>query len=381
MENIQLHIPTKIYFGNQIFAEALKEEFSQIKGNILLVIGSNSIKKNGYVNEVIRDIQLSQKEGTIISYDEISPNPKINQINTAIKIGLENNVVCLIGMGGGSALDAAKAIAVGVGAKTNIDEYFYGAKQPDSRTLPIYAIPTTAGTGSELSKGAIISCPKEAIKKGIRSQYIYPKTAFVNPRFTYTMPKTITKETGFDVLTHAVESYISKKANTFTEMLSIEAIKIVSDNLPKLINNIENVEARDNMSYASMIMGINLGNASTCLPHRMQYPIGALTDTSHSAGLASIYIAWIEYAYQYSEEKFHHMASLLAHKICKNKSDTIESFTTFLSRIEMNKSISELGINKNHIPSLVNNVTGSIDNDPASVEEDIIQKIYIRALD
>lgn len=151
----------------------------------------------------------------------------------------------------------------------------------NKKTLPIIAVSTTAGTGAELMKGAIISHKQKNIKSGIRSEYIVPKLAIVNPKYTYTMSLKTTLETGFDMLSHAIEIYLSVNANPFSDMLCQTTIKNASTCLRKLSKNLNDIKAHDIMSYSSMIMGFNVKNIGNCLPHRMQYPIG-VAGTSHA---------------------------------------------------------------------------------------------------
>ena len=301
--NFNLSIPTRIHFGSGILKDAIIKEEKLFSG-IVLIVSTEDMDRLGFT-KIIADIvnSLPNVEHTV-QYCNITANPKLDEVNKGIDIAIENNVKVVIGVGGGSALDAAKTIAAGTGAKEHIDKYFFGGIQPDERTLPIVAIPTTSGTGSEMSKSGILSCTEKKIKTGVRGENLYPSVAIVDPELTYTVPMRITMETGFDVLAHAVESYLSKASNYFTHILSEQAIAIVAKELPALAGDINNHAAREKMSYASMIMGINLGNASTVLPHRMQYPIGALTDTSHGTGLATIYPAWIDLTYSYAENKW-----------------------------------------------------------------------------
>ena len=197
----------------------------------------------------------------------------------------------------------AKAVAAGAGTSEDIDEYFYNGRELVDHVLPVIAIPTTAGTGSELSKAAIITDDVRRIKSGIRGAGLYPKVAIVDSIFTESVPYHITMETGFDVIAHAMESYISNAASPFTRMQSEYAAAIAGKMLPRLASDMQDTEARKYMSYASMIMGINLGNASTGLPHRLQYPLGAMTDTSHGAGLSALYTAWVYYEQLYSQRE------------------------------------------------------------------------------
>lgn len=379
MEKFTLEIPTKIFFGADVLSEALRTSKNIINGRVMLITGKSSMRKLGYIDIIEKALKENNDISKIVVFDGISPNPRISEINEAINIGIKSDINVVLGLGGGSAIDAAKAVAVGIGSKENIDEYVLNGKVPSKKTLPIIAIPTTAGTGSELSKGAIISYPEKNIKTGIRGENIYPTVAIVDPIFTYNIPKKITCETGFDVFAHATETYLSKKANIFTEMLSIEVLKIVSEYLPLLVNDLTNKEAREKMSYASMLMGVNLGNASTCLPHRLQYPIGAKTDSSHSAGLASIYKSWVYHSYEYSSDKFNLIGTIISGKKCYNKLDVLNSLKEFTDKIYMNIHLSDLGILDSDVQELCGNVTGSIESDPASCDVNIIEKIYKKA--
>ena len=215
--NFNLNIPTRIHFGCGILKDAIIKEEKLFSG-IVLIVSTEDIDRLGFT-DIIADAvnSLPNVEGTV-KYCNITANPKINEVNKGIDLAIENNVKVVIGVGGGSALDAAKTIAAGTGAKEHIDRYFFEGIQPDERTLPIVAIPTTAGTGSEMSKSGILSCPEKKMKTGVRGENLYPSVAIVDPELTYTVPMRITMETGFDVLAHAIESYLSKASNYFTHI-------------------------------------------------------------------------------------------------------------------------------------------------------------------
>ncbi len=381
MDNFNLSIPTKIYFGSDILEKALEESKNVITGNVMIVTGKQAMQKLGYINILEKTLSKNSNVEEVVVFEGISPNPKVSEINEAIKLGIKKDINIVVGIGGGSAIDAAKAIAVGVGEKESIEEYLLNGKAPSNKTLKIIAIPSTAGTGAELSKGAILSYPEKNIKNGIRGENIYPTIAIVDPKITYKLSQKITSETGFDVFTHAIETYISTMSNPFSEMLSIEVLKIVGYYLPRLVANLEDTEARDKMSYASMLMGINLGNTSTCLPHRLQYPIGAKTDTSHSAGLACIYKSWVNNTYEYSKDKFNKLGEILSGNVCTSKEMVLESLNDFMCNVKVDIKIQDLGINENDISELVGNVSGSIKNDPGSCDDNIIEKIYKTAFE
>lgn len=263
---------------------------------------------------------------------------------------------------------------------TSLSEYLLQGLPAPDKLLSIIAIPTAAGTGSELSKGAILSDEKLKIKGGIRGRSLTPKVAIVDAAFTYSMPQKLTMETGFDALAHAMESYLSKKANLHSENLSLQAIRLVGENLPKLHANLDDHEAREKMSYASMLMGMNLYNIGNCLPHRMQYPIGAATGTSHAAGLAAIYPVWIREEYRARPDKVIDIFQALVKRRPCNATETEKLMENFLREMEVGRTLTDLGIEKKQIPALVESIRGDISTDPIGSETGICERIYRESL-
>ena len=183
-------------------------------------------------------------------------------------------------------------------------------------------------------------------------------------------------ETGFDALAHAIESYLSKRANLHSENLSLQAIRLIGENLPKLNQNLDDHEAREKVSYASMLMGMNLYNVGNCLPHRMQYPIGALTGTSHAAGLAALYPVWIGEEYKVVPHKVENIFKNMAGKIPHTPIEAREIMVCFLTKLGIYKTLNDLGISKEKGPLLVDKISGNLSVDPIGTEENICRKIY-----
>lgn len=372
----QVAIPTKIYFGRNIWEEALKAQEAILQGNVMIVTTGRSLYRLGYVEELRKCLQNCSCIKNIVIFDTISANPKLSEVRKGILLGKQEKTDVIVGFGGGSAMDAAKAIATGVKSEVRIEDLFYQGGEPGADTLPVIAIPTTAGTGSELSKAAIITDDVRKIKSGIRGRALYPSAAIVDSYFTESIPFQVTMETGFDVLAHAVESYISRSASPYTKMQSETAIQIVGKYLPRLAENLKDEKAREKMSFASMIMGINLGNASTCLPHRLQYPIGAHTDTSHGAGLAALFTAWIRCEYRYASDQVERIMNLLTGRDIRGEAGCTETVYRFIRLLKLTASLQELGIERKQLEAMAAEVSGNIGNDPASQEEGIIPKLY-----
>lgn len=367
--NYSLYVPTKVHYGRKIIEKAIETIQSGtniMSRRILIVTTGGSLYRFGHI-EMLADIL--NKSGDVIIFDEISANPKLKDIEKGIEIARKEKVDCVIGFGGGSSLDAAKAIAVGALLEnTSITEVFRGGIEPTDR-LPLIAIPTTAGTGSELSKAAILNDEERGVKGGLRGEKLYPDAAIVDSAFTDSIPFKTTMETGFDVLAHAIESYVSRKSSPFTAMLSEYAIREAGKAIQELISDLNNKSARDIMSYCSMIMGINLGNVGTALPHRMQYPIGAHSHSSHGEGLAILYPAWLKYEEKYEKDKVDKIKHLLG----------ISNIQELLEHMELYKGMKDVDIQFEEVERMTMEVSGSIENDPASVEENVIRKIYIES--
>lgn len=380
MLDFNINLKTKIYFGTEIVRKALETEYENIYGNVLIVTTGRSLIKYGYVNNLCNILKENSNVDNVIVYDNISGNPKLSQVKEAIHAGKESDVKIIIGFGGGSAIDAAKAVAVGIGTKNNIEDYLFKGRVPEKQTLPIVAIPTTSGTGSELSKGAIITSDKEKIKTGIRGENIIPQIAIVDALYTLTVPVKISMETGFDVLAHAIESYVSVKSNIFSEMLSEKAIKIVGKYLSIIKENPDNIYARKQLSYASMIMGINLANVGTCLPHRMQYPIGGITDTSHAAGLAALYPSWVYHEYSVNDEKINNIFEYMGLKSVRSAGEAKEQIKDYLQSIDLNYNLAQMKINHSDVEMLCDKVTGNIKNDKLADIQNIVNTIFCESI-
>ena len=374
--NFTWEVPTRIHFGTNICAEALsKEKDELLNRRALIVFTGHTLQDNGTLDKV-KGLLEENGCAVVITYGGHGANPEISEAEEAGRIIRENKLNLIVGFGGGSAIDLAKGAAVAAGSDISLSDYLIKGIPAPEKLLPIIAIPTTAGTGSELSKGAILSDKNLAIKGGIRGKSLAPKVAIVDAVFTWSMPKQLTMETGFDALAHAIESYISLKANWHSENLSLQAIQIIGENLRKLNVNLDDHEAREKMSYASMLMGMNLYNVGNCLPHRMQYPIGAATGTSHAAGVAALYPVWARAEYKLVPDKVRNIFRAMVNQIPRNSSEAEKLMDNFLVELEMSTNLTELGIKEEHIPVMVKEIRGDISVDPLGAKSGICESIY-----
>ena len=373
MKRFVFHPRTQVVFGEGALEST--SEYLDFADRFLVVTGRGSAVRHGHLERLLSF--LGGKVGAV--YSEVSANPRISEVEEAAEFGRKEGCQAVVGLGGGSAMDAAKGVAVAIAGDEEIETIFAKDIAAPATTLPIVAIPTTAGTGSETSRAAILTDEKRGIKKGLRGDKLLPAVAVVDPELTYTVPRKITAETGFDIFSHAVETWVSRKSNMLTAMYSREAIRRVVRWLPVVLDEPGRAEARRELMFASMLMGMNLAHSSTCLPHRLQYPVGARTDTSHPAGLAAIYPAWCEQTWPHAEEVFSEIVS-----ICKPGTaaagEAPRVVEDFLARIELVDSLTNLGVTEEMCRSMVCEVSGSLDNDPGNTSSEALLRIYLASL-
>jgi len=367
----KLPVPTKITFGNgSLKYVGLKA--GKYGKKVLVVCGKKSAKKFGYLNRLI-ELLRKQKIQSII-FDSISPEPKSDEVNEGIAIAKYNKVDIVIGFGGGSSIDAAKAIAVGING-LSIEDIIGKSLPTDNNSLPIIAIPTTAGSGSEVTKGSIITDVKRKLKLGIRGDDIFPKEAIIDPELTISCPENVTVQTGFDTFSHIFESYVAKKSSIITDRYAEEALLIIKEFLPKCLANRLDIKAREKMSYAALLGGVCVANASTCLPHRLQQAMGGVIDVAHGKGLAILYKSWFKIAYPFKINKFDKFLNIL--DIDGTPNSVLENF---MKKIKMDFKLSDIGAKKSNIDQFIDRVNGNIDNDPIdNIDTELMRKIYLES--
>jgi alcohol dehydrogenase class IV len=369
----EYHMPTKIVFGRGKLA-LLGQICKNIGNKAILVTGKSAMRDTGILQVVIDSLK---SEGVVVSLsDNIPANPDSDTVDAAVEIARQANANVVIGIGGGSVIDAAKAVAVTATTRDSVCNLIGKTLLPSDLALPIIAIPTTAGTGSEVTKGAIIKDSRRNLKSGIRGSDIFPKVALIDPLLCLSMPRTVIIETAFDALTHAIETYVARRATPLSEIISEKSLQLLSVTLPQIEKSQYTEEISETMSLVALYGGINIGNCGSCLPHRLQQATGSLChiEISHARGLSSLYPSWLEHAVDSSTKKFDQVAKLL-------NMNNISEFPNLLSNLELPSSLGEIGIEKSDVSTILNNVTGSIENDPIdNVDEAILKSILLNAL-
>lgn len=278
----QFTVPAHIITGKGALEEA-KGYIKSYGKKALIVTGKHVVKST--MMQSLRDI-LDDIEVEYSIFDGITGEPTDCMIEEGVKLYQETNCEFLIGIGGGSPLDSAKAIGAMITNPGAIADY--NGKEIPNKIPPVVAIPTTAGTGSETTKFTIITDSKKDIKMLLKGDYLIPELAIVDYELGMTAPKSVTAATGLDALTHAVEAYTSKKATVMTDTFAVSAIKRIVRYLPIVYQDGTNEEAREEMAIAALEAGICINNSSVTLVHGMSRPIGAIFHVPHGMSNAML---------------------------------------------------------------------------------------------
>ena len=279
--------------------EAAKDELCGLGNHAFIVTGQSMIRQGQM--KVLTDL-LESKNVTATIFSGIGGEPTDEMIEEGLAKYREAGCDFIIGFGGGSPLDAAKAVAALVTNPGNIADY--NGKIITTPVPPVVEIPSTSGTGSEVTQFTIISDTKKGIKMLLKGGVLMPEMAIVDPKFTYQMPKSVTAATGLDALTHAVEAYTSKKAFPMTDMYAMSAVKKIFEYLPRAYVDGNDLEARREMSEAALEAGISFNNSSVTIVHGMSRPIGALFHVPHGISNAMLLKTCLNFALEGTYERF-----------------------------------------------------------------------------
>ena len=266
-----------IRYGREQAKKSCKEIFEKL-GSRILFITDKGLMSLGLTEKTIN--QLS-KMGEIKIFDDVEADPSQTTLLKAIEIGKKFNATGVIGFGGGSSMDVAKLTALILGSNEDLQQA-WGVANAKGPRLPLVLVPTTAGTGSEVTPVSIITVGAEE-KKGVSSQIILPDLAILDPDLTLGLPAATTAATGIDAMVHAIEAYSSsnKNNNVISKMLSIEALKLLGSSIEKAVEDGSNVEARGNMLIGAMLAGKAFANSPVAAVHALAYPIGGTFHISH----------------------------------------------------------------------------------------------------
>lgn len=361
------------------------EKFSRI----FVITGKVHLKASDGYDRIVRFFSsLSGKDFSIFS--DVTPNPTTDLVEVCYSEARKFDPDVVVAVGGGSVIDTAKAVSVKLANPgLSIWDYVDGTKSIE-KAIPIIAIPTTAGTGSEVNRICVITNPTIPQKRSIKLDPMYPYCALLIPSMTVSLNKFLTAITAIDALSHAIEALVSRNSNFVTRAVSERAIRLIIENIFKVYNNGENLDARRELQFASVLSGIAVDISGVGLMHALEHPITArFPHIPHGQGLAILFRKVIENSFMFATDKFRVVAESMGIRVRGNSdyavlSTMLDIAEYLLSYLDVKKRLSDFGVEKSDIKYLADDVVSymgnSLRNSPYTPTRDSIEKIYREVL-
>lgn len=377
MNHFSYHLPVNLIFGSGE-SKCIGKHAAALGKRALIVTGGSSTKRSGLLEAVQR--QLEEKGMSSVLFDRVTPNPLTTTVYEGAALALDEGCDVVIGIGGGSSIDAAKGIAFQTANGGDINRYIFGQAVSDL-ALPVIAVPTTCGTGSEGNGFAVLTNPETMDKKSLRCKAIVPACSIVDPFLMITMPKATMASCGFDALCHCMEAYVSHIAQPMSSMLAMEGIRLVSESLVQVFDDPADLEGWEKLSLASTLGGMAIHTSGVVLPHGMEHPVSGLMDVVHGRGLAALTPVIIEESASGAPDRYGVISRLLGGKNAKDCSDRIREL---LGRLDLSFSLGQLGVKEQDIEWMTENCfkvsAAGIANHPVAFGHQDIRRIYEKAI-
>jgi len=359
----------KIIFGSN----KLNELYSILKENGLhngMLVCDPYFIKSGLANKIMH---YSKGLLTDIFFD-ISSNPTVNNVDKCAEAIRNKDIKFLTALGGGSSLDCAKAAASVCKTPHSIVQYHSSNRKLIKEHIPLIAIPTTSGTGSEVSRKSVLNDPLRGIKSPISSENFYPTIAIIDPVLTISLPKWVTASTGFDALAHAIEAYSSRFHKPASDENAMKASKLIFENLYKAYENGQDLNAREKMSEASVLAGLAVDIAGTTASHACSYPLTYLYNLRHGEACAFTLDSFIRINAEAVEGRLHFLARQIGFEDAYNMADRVLQLKL---QMGMKTNLREAGIDVNEIENLaILSMQPDMINNPMVINIDKLIEMY-----
>ncbi|WP_432736884.1 alcohol dehydrogenase-like regulatory protein ErcA [Maridesulfovibrio sp. FT414] len=363
--------------GSSLLAGQYAENFGVRKA---LIVTDPGIVKCSWVTAVKNSLEKSGVETVVFS--EVSENPRDDEVMRGTEIYHENGCDCIVAVGGGSPMDCAKGIGIVSTNNAHILS-FEGVDMVEVPGPPLICVPSTAGSSADVSQFAIITDTKRDVKISIVSKAMVPDAALIDPKLTTTMSAQLTAATGLDALTHAMEAYASNANSALTDLLALDAIKLVRKYLVKAIKEPLNIEYRGHVMLGSMQAGLAFSNAILGAVHAMAHSLGGHLDLPHGECNAILLPYVVRANFPHATERYTHIAEAMgiyvegksAERICD---DLVESIVDLRTKAGIVKSLRDFGLEKDEIPKLAELALkdACMVTNPVEFSQEDVEKIY-----
>ena len=355
MKNFTSSNPTKLLFGKGVVSK-LGSYSKKLGSKAIIIIGKGSVKHNGVLDSVTE--QLKSVGTEYVLFEGIKSNPIFQDVDACISVAREFQTDQIIAVGGGSVIDSAKAVAVGFFHDGSVWDICSGSIKP-TNALPILCVLTLAATGTEMNKGSVIQNDETGQKLGWGSELVYPKVSFLDPEFTFSVPKTYTSYGVSDLISHTLEQYFEPTSSPLSDHLATDIVKLAFEYGKQVIDNPNDYESRSNILWlatvalnGSLSAGKQGGDWGV---HGFEHSLSVLYDIPHGAGLSIIYPAWMKFYFSEIESKLDFMAQRVLGEN-KKAQDFIDGYEAFSKSIDSPTRLSEVDIKPDQEDRIVENL-------------------------
>lgn len=377
-----LHIPTRLLFGCGEIKKLATEKLPGKKALIVISAGT-SMKKYGYLDKVIELLKDNDTEAVV--FDKILPNPIKGHVMEAAALCRAERCDFVIGLGGGSSIDSAKAIAVMACNEGDYWDYVIGGSgkgRPAAKALPIIAIPTTAGTGTEADPWTVITNEEKQEKIGFGNQHTFPALSIVDPELMVSIPPHLTAYQGFDAFFHSAEGFIANCATPISDLYALEAIRLLYKYLPVAVKDGKNLKARAKVAWASTLAGLVESTSSCTSEHSLEHAMSAYYPAlPHGAGLIAISEAYFETFRNDCMKRYMKMAEIMTQQKSNRPSDFMDALIRMQKECEVYQlKLSDWGLKEEDLPKMVQNARETMGGlfmfDPRPLTDEEVLGIY-----
>lgn len=353
LSSLRKFVAPEIIFGKG--ARHLAGQYiSHFEANKTLIVSDPGVQKAGWLGELQDNLRQEQVDST--TYIKVSPNPREEEVMAAAALYLDEKCDTIVSVGGGSAMDLAKAVAIVVTNGGHILDY-EGVDKISQAVPPLVLIPTTAGSSADVSQFTIITNQQERVKIAIISKTIVPDVALIDPETTMTMDQNLTAYTGIDALVHAIEAFVSTAHSPLTDIHAIEAIKLIYSCLPAVIQQPDDYQLRENIMRASMEAGLAFSNAILGAVHAMAHSLGGYMDLPHGECNAILLEHVIDFNFEAATDRYIEIAEAVNIPTVNVpegdiKRALIDSIITLKAQVGISHKLGSVGVKKSDIPAL-----------------------------
>lgn len=356
MKEFTFNMPAKIFFGEGISGDLSELAHRYGAARVMLVTDRVIGKTRGFA---AIEAGLKEKGIQTVVYDETEPEPPVDAVDRAAAVMRQSGCQMAVAVGGGSAIDSAKAMCMLCTNEGSVREYLFGGSRTvENRPLPLVCVPTTAGSGSEVTASSVISDPERGIKLSITHEWLIPLAAVIDPVMHKDMPPVITASTGMDALTHAIEAFVSKNAEPLSDALALAAIRLIAENIRTATYRPDCMEARSGMALASVMAAAAFVNAGLGAVHGISQAMGGVAHVSHGIGNALLLPFVCEANLPGNMERYAQIAALLGERteglaVHQAAGRCVEAIRRMLTELRLPATLREVKVTREMFPEIV----------------------------